>query len=70
MTFEEWEEVDINLDGKAVVADWKAEREKLIDALEWIMPMAKEYAVEHPVGRNQTIATHACAILAELEEKK
>jgi hypothetical protein len=37
--------------------------EGAIDALGWILPMAKGYAAEHPVGRNQEIVDHAEAVL-------
>lgn len=47
---------------------WKAEREKLIEALGWILPMAKGYAAEHPVGNNQEIINEVNDILTK-EEK-
>ena len=31
----------------------------LREALEWILPMARGYANEHPVGRNDEIVSHA-----------
>ena len=43
------------------------EKAKLIEALEWIIPMAKGYAVEHDVGRNREIVNHARAVLDEVK---
>jgi CRISPR/Cas system CMR-associated protein Cmr1 (group 7 of RAMP superfamily) len=35
------------------------EKVELVDALEWVIPMAKGYAFEHNVGRNKEIVIHA-----------
>lgn len=35
----------------------------LSDALQWVLPMAKGYAVEHPVGNNAEIAQSAENVL-------
>ena len=37
--------------------------EEIEEALEWVIPMAKGYASEHPVGRNQEIVNEAEAKL-------
>jgi len=55
---------------RAGVEAGKAEREKLIEALEWIIPMAKGYAVEHDVGRNREIVNHARAVLKDVQTKE
>ena len=69
MTFEEWEEVDINLDGKAVVADWKAEREKFIAEIERLRELiaAPDDYLQH-LRKTQDRAEKAEARVQELEE--
>jgi hypothetical protein len=41
----------------------EAEVERLRDTLRLILPMARGYAAEHPVGDNQGKANHALAVL-------
>ena len=36
---------------------------RLAEALRWVLPMAKGYAHEHPVGRNAEMVKHANAVL-------
>lgn len=42
------------------------ELEKAVEALEWVLPMAKGYAHEHNVGRNKAIVQHAEEVLQAL----
>ena len=40
----------------------RARVKELEEALDWVLPMSKGYAAEHPVGRNQEIVNQAVAI--------
>lgn len=42
----------------------EAEAQSLVDALGWVLPMAKDYAAEHNVGRNQEIVNKSQEVLA------
>lgn len=38
--------------------------EEMREALGWVLPMARRYAAEHPIGRNAEIVAHAEAVYA------
>jgi len=83
MTFEDWADIyDCAEENSRMLADWKAEREKLIGALEEIEAMGgmtllgdQDFPGEdkaHQVGANKAFgqaATVAHAVLAEVKEK-
>jgi hypothetical protein len=46
------------------------QRERLVDALKLILPMAKGYAYEHNVGSNQKYVLETEQLLAEIKEDR
>ena len=53
------------------ISEWNvtiAERDRLLDALRLILPMAKGYAHEHPVGGNQEKVNEAAEIVAKVNQ--
>uniref|UniRef100_A0A6M3IYD5 Uncharacterized protein n=1 Tax=viral metagenome TaxID=1070528 RepID=A0A6M3IYD5_9ZZZZ len=61
------EQLDSLLAESIILARQKDELKEQIatlkEALKWVLPMAKAYAAEHPVGRNQIIVNEAQAAL-------
>ena len=54
----------------AHIADHAAEIAAVVEALVIVLPMAKGYAAEHPLGNNEAMVREAIDALADLEAKQ